>query len=117
MKPSDEDRFVKEWKQWLEQPLATPPARAAARISSLLEARRRSRLLRWAPAFAAAAVLIAGIFLSRGIGPERPRSEAVGEWKAPALKEGEVLLWLDRSTPLYMTFSPPAKETSRRDKS
>jgi len=112
-----EKRFEEAWRRRLERPLRTPPPQAAARIAAQLESRRRSRITRWIPLAAAAAVALAvGVTLLREPAPQlslpaRPTPEV------RPLGEGEILLWLDENTPLYMTFQPPAVAPSSEEKS
>jgi len=102
-----EDRFEEAWKQWLRRPPRLSPAEAADGITKLLPARRR-RPKSWM--VAAAASLLAGavgtsiwwstMVVAPPTAPPVPASAPLGG--------GEVLIWLDDQTPLYMTFQPEA---------
>ncbi len=115
MKPSDEeipgDRFEEAWRNWLRRPPHRSPAEAAARVAGLIRERRRRRRAIWA--YAAAAVVVAAIGVAiRWAGLSNrtvPVQPAALVQKAPQLGQGEVLMWLDEETPLYMTFQPPEK--------
>jgi ferric-dicitrate binding protein FerR (iron transport regulator) len=106
---SPEERFEESWKRWTQIPPRQSPAEAASRIRSMI-AQRRSRRPSWLLA-AAAAVLLSTIALtvhwvrlSRQTIAIQP-SAIVQE--APRLGEGQVLMWIDDQTPLYMTFQSP----------
>jgi hypothetical protein len=115
MKPpinqAPEERFEKAFKKWAEKPPRVSPEAAAARMASLIRARQPRRQPRWAFAAAAAAlfgvVAVAFHWARLSAPPAAPAVAIVQE--APPLGEGEVLMWLDKDTPLYMTFQPPAE--------
>ncbi|MBM3792314.1 MAG: hypothetical protein FJW35_18465 [Acidobacteria bacterium] len=112
-----EDLFENAWRRRLERPVRTLPTEAAARIAAHVGSRRRSPLSRWIPLAAAAALALAvGTTLLRDPGPP-PLPPAAGVPGDLPLGEGEILLWLDTSTPLYMTFQPPAAAPSPEEKS
>jgi len=103
-----EERFTRAWKEWLDRPMKNQPSEAAARATEVLQHRRQSHP-RWIPLTAAAAlacVLGFSIFLVlRQPGPPERRFSEVS---APApLGNGEILIWIDERTPLYMTFQAP----------
>jgi ferric-dicitrate binding protein FerR (iron transport regulator) len=108
-KPETEKRFEEEWKRWLERPQRQAPAEAAAKIAQLARERRPRRRPVWL--YAAAAALFIGLVgittvlkLSDSKVPE-PSVKTVQE--TIPLGEGQVLLWLDSDTPLYMTYRHP----------
>ncbi len=111
MRPDqDQDKereFIRAWKGWLQRPPRTTASEAAARISGLVLPRRPG-LRRWVP-LAAAAGLAGALIMSVLWLPQRvqaPGPFAVTR-SGPPLGKGEVLIWLDDATPLYMTFQPP----------
>ncbi len=102
-----ETRFIRAWKGWLQRPPRTSAQAAAARMSDLV-LQRRPGTRRWIP-LAAAAVLAGVLIMSVLWMPRRvqaPGPSAVTSSAAP-LGKGEILIWLDEATPLYMTFQPP----------
>jgi len=105
-----EERFEDEWKSWARLPPRNSPAAAAASVRAMIEQRRRRRRPPWLFA-AAAAVLVATIALSvhwiRLVPPAITPQPPAGVQSAPQLGEGQVLMWIDEETPLYMTFQPP----------
>ncbi len=109
-KKTPEERFEEAWREWTRRPPRQAPAEAAARVGSLIREGQRRRQPRWAIA-AAAAVLFAAIAVAvhwtrLSYQPGLPQPvPAVRE--APQLGGGEVLMWIDKDTPLYMTFQPP----------
>ncbi len=113
-----EDRFEKAWRRFTQRPTRLSPAEAASRIGILIRERRRRRQPVWA--YAAAAVLLVAVAVaviwSRL--PNQPASlqpVAVVE-EAPQLGQGEVLMWIDKDTPLYMTFQPPEAGETKGEK-
>jgi len=114
MRNDNEARFEREWREWLNRPVRRSPEAAGAQVSELVRTRLRRGRPVWASfATAAAAVaVLAGtvIFFPRRIPTDVPsgisRPGAVSEPAQP----GEVLIWLDEDTPLYMHFLPPAIE-------
>ncbi len=100
-----EQPFEEAWKLWVERPTQQTPAEAAARIAGLMRTGRQRRRPFWMYA-AAAAVLLAAIGIMRMQFPRRaapdPTVQSIQE--AVPLGEGQVLLWLDSDTPLYMTY-------------
>lgn len=107
-KQDAEERFAQAWRDWLERPLKKDASTAAAQIAGLLQQRSQARRPRWIPLAAAAALAcVIGVSMFRVLRqapPPRPPAE-IGE--ASSLGKGEVLIWLDEHTPLYMTFQPP----------
>ncbi len=108
-KKNPEELFEKAWKTWTQRPTRLSPSEAAARIGVLIRERRRKRPPLWA--CAAAAVLLVAIALavhwSRLSNPPSPAQPTAVLREVPPLGQGEVLIWLDKDTPLYMTFQPP----------
>jgi hypothetical protein len=122
------NRFAAAWKRRTERPPSLSPQAAAARVRARLDGRaRQRRLRRWQLATAglvtAAALLAAVVFLPTwgpgggpGAGAVRTAASAGTVDAAATPSEGEVLLWLDPETPLYLTLTPPPPErgTTRR---
>jgi hypothetical protein len=113
-----EDRFIEEWRNWARRPPTQSPAEAAATVSRRLPPRRQRRS--WWQLAAAAAVIttVALAFhwsaLVRQAVPPRP---AVKLQEAAPMGKGEVLIWLDGQTPLYMTFQAPENGQGSENKS
>ncbi len=98
-----EERFEAAWKAWLDRPIGRPPGSEWLDRAHLENRRRRRRL--WFP-LAAAAILVLAFLLFPKRGTQPPQvASVVGE--VPTLGQGEVLIWLDEKTPLYMTFEAP----------
>jgi hypothetical protein len=114
-----EDRFVREWKEWLERPLRRNASDAAARISAEIQRQvpvRRTPRLAFAAA-AAALVFVAGISVFLVFrGPQEVPKRAVIAGASQPLGSGEALIWLDERTPLYMTFQPPGVSSGSGEK-
>jgi hypothetical protein len=113
-----EDRFIEAWKQWARRPPARSPAEAAAAVSGRLTV-RRERPYWWALAAAAALTLTIAMavhwsIIIRRAGP--PGANITRQETAP-MGNGEVLIWLDEQTPLYMNFQPPANTRALENKS
>ncbi len=108
-----ETDFVREWRAWLDRPVKQSGAAAATRIAGLLRDSRRSRRPVWAVAAAGATIVLVAVIclVPRRISTELPVSHSPA---APVISEpaqpGEVLIWLDEDTPLYMHFQPPASQ-------
>jgi hypothetical protein len=104
-----EDRFVREWKEWLERPPLKPAATAASQITAAIRGQAEARRPRW-PVLAAATALVCvaaiSVVMIHRIPPAAPTSNVLRE-ASPPLGDGEVLIWLDEHTPLYMTFQAP----------
>jgi len=113
MKPpaeeNPEDRFEKVWRKWVRRSTRQSPAEAAARVGALIRERPGRRQPIWA--YAAAAVLLVAISVAvhwSGMPNQpAPAPQTSSAQKEPQLGQGEVLMWLDEDTPLYMTFQPP----------
>jgi hypothetical protein len=107
---SPEEEFENAWKSWAQLPPRQSPAEAASRVRSLIEQRRRRRQPPWLFA-AAAAVIVATAALTvhwvRLSPPTIPSPAPAVSQAAPQMGEGQVLMWIDDKTPLYMTFQPP----------
>ena len=103
-----EDRFVEAWKKWARRPPKQSPAEAAAAVSRRLPARQERRYW-WALAAAAALTVTIALafhwsdFVRRAGSP----GANVSRQDATPMGNGEVLIWLDEETPLYMNFQPP----------
>ena len=99
--------FEERWREWAGRPPKTSPAAAAQEVVASLGARRQRRRPRLLVAAAAVLVAVGGIAIHRGM--RSPGEPVVVETavETPALGAGEVLMWLDEETPLYMTFQAP----------
>jgi len=123
MKPpvnkAPEERFEDAFKRWAERPPRLSPEQAAARMASLIRERQQRRQPRWAFAAAAAAlfavVAVAFHWARLSTLPPAPQP-VIAVQEAPPLGEGEVLMWLDKDTLLYMTFQPPAEDRGKGGK-
>lgn len=111
MRPHDDDgldsRFLDAWEKWAGRKTRLSPAAAAGRIQSRLT--KPQRHFRWVYAAAAAALICASAGLTYlWVISQAPVSgpASISQQIAP-LGEGEVLMWLDEQTPLYMNFQPP----------
>lgn len=102
-----DQKFQEEWRKWLNR-----PRRLSAREASLVILEKISQKpsifsLRWlVPLGTTAALLLATLLLA----PWRwERKDAMMPYSEGTshLQSGEVLMWIDEKTPLYMTFSPP----------
>ena len=106
-KPAEE-RFARAWNQWLDHPLKKQPEKAARDILLLLEKPRRTHRQLWMPIASAAALALAlgGSVMWRSL--HTRSAPAPAGMQAPSkVGQGEVLMWLDDRTPLYMTFQTP----------
>jgi hypothetical protein len=116
------ERFDSELRAWAGRPPARTPAAAAREIAAQIEGRptpapRFHPGWAWTAAGLAAAVGIVGLLRvgdapPTGLAPTAP-SRASGpappHFGGGALDEGQVLIWLDPETPLYMNFAPPTQ--------
>ena len=121
MNPRDEDqldeRFTEAWRKWANQAPTKSPAEAAARIAARIEGPLPGPRPLWLLA-AAAAVLLAvtgSTVLWRHTRQVSFQPPAVADQSRP-LGKGEVLIWLDEQTPLYMTFQEPESEPGKGEK-
>ena len=106
---SPDERFDEALRDWGGRPPRLDSASAAAAVASRLRERRRHppRLV-WALATTAAVALAAvGVLVVQvatpPIGPQQVGMVAA----TPTLTEGQVLIWLDEETPLYMPYAAP----------
>lgn len=112
-----EDRFVAAWRQWVGRPPGQSPAEAAAAISRRLRSRKQRHY--WWPLAAAAAATAAVVLAINWPGiirRESPPAPAINLQESAPMSNGEVLIWLDEQTPLYMTFQPPGNEPASENK-
>ena len=103
-----DDRFAQAWKRWAAQPPHRSPVEAAAEVALRIRKSRVRRRSSWMLP-AAAAILLAAVGMTilwrhSGTVPSAPTA-AEQETLAPG--KGEVLMWIDERTPLYMTFQAP----------
>ncbi len=118
--PEDEDLdrgFAEAWKQWAASPPRKLPSAAAAEVKASIERRpsehRSGRLL----ATAAILLLAVGAAVLWRPWEKTPASQPAGVEEIVPMGKGEVLIWLDEQTPLYMTFQAPAEEQGNGGKS
>ncbi len=106
--------FEQAWKEWVQRPPETSAATAAERVVAAARASRVRRRPRWIMAAAAAAALVVAGFTAHFAlrWQTEPVSTAMVAPAVAPLGSGEVLIWLDDDTPLYMTFQPPPGGTS-----
>ncbi len=106
-------RFEEAWQEWVQRPPETSAAAGAERVAAAVRASRRRRRPRWIMATAAAAALLVAGFTAHFVlrGPTPPVPTVMAPAAVP-LGAGEVLIWLDDDTPLYMTFQEPTGGTS-----
>ncbi len=113
-----EEQFEETWKKWMQSPPRKSPSEAAARVGVMIRERRRSHM-QWKILAAAAVLLIAISIVFRWFSPSSPPvspQPAVAVQEAPQLKDGEVLIWLDKDTPLFMTFQSPEEDRGKGKK-
>ena len=103
------DRFERAWRAWAERPPRVSPEQAGRRVIEAARRRRRHGLTRrvlLAAAAVLAVVVIQDIHRDGSVPEASPTAAAL---EPRPLGAGEVLIWLDAETPLYMTFeAPPA---------
>ena len=102
-----EERFVNAWKDWAQRPPRQSPREAAALVVGRLPKRSYSRPW-WLLAAATVALSVALAVHWNNISRQtRQAGDSAGLQESLPAGEGEVLIWLDEKTPLYMTFQPP----------
>ena len=113
---ADKD-FVAAWRSWVNRPPKLDPREAASRITARIRRRTPWYAVRWGLAAATAMLLVAvgaTVLLRREIAPQHRQPESAS---APSpIGKGEVLIWLDERTPLYMTFQAPEPIQEKGDK-
>ncbi|MCZ7652138.1 MAG: hypothetical protein M5U13_13635 [Thermoanaerobaculia bacterium] len=113
-------RFDEAFRAWAARPPDRPPAAAAREIRARITAHPNTARpgTAWPPrygwAWATAGVLVVAVGLGgllrigrSGSGTEASPVLSATLPAAAALGDGEVLIWLDAETPLFMTFAPP----------
>jgi hypothetical protein len=102
-----DSRFLEAWEKWAGRGTRLSPATAAGRIRSRLAGPERHFRCVYAAAATALICVSAGLTYIWLISqPPAPGPAAISQQITP-LGEGEVLMWLDDQTPLYMNFQPP----------
>jgi len=101
------DRFERAWRAWVERPPRLSPEQAGRRVIEAARRRRRRGLTRSALLAAAAALAVVVIQGVRRDGPAPEATPTAAAFEPRPLGAGEVLIWLDAETPLYMTFEAP----------
>jgi hypothetical protein len=109
----EEERFARAWNRWLEHPLNKQPSEAARDILPLLKERRAMNRPLWMPIAAAAALALGGAVMWKSLHAPKTYPSA-GMQEASQVGQGEVLMWLDEKTPLYMTFQTPEGSGGKR---
>jgi len=109
MNPHNDDLdnpFKEAWREWTQRQTRLSPAAAADRVRSRLMP--QPRYYRWVYAAAAALICASAGLSYLWLNSRSPvlQPAVVMQQMAP-LGEGEVLMWLDDKTPLYMNFQPP----------
>ncbi len=119
--PGGEDldsRFAEAWKKWTRRPPQKSPAAAAAEVAYRIRHRPSAQHQSWYLAAAAAMLLLlvgtTVLWKPWRIAPA-PRPASFQE--TIPMGKGEVLIWLDEQTPLYMTFQAPEDEEGKEGKS
>ena len=97
-----EKQFEAAWRAWLDQPMRQQPAPGWLAGEPGQKSWRRRRFWRPLAAVAALATVLAAALVMKQ-GPPLPEVAGTGV-ESPTLGQGEVLIWLDDRTPLYMTF-------------
>ena len=109
-----DDGFEQVWKRWAARPPRQSPTEAAAGVALRIRQERGRRRSSWLLAAAAATLLAAvGTTILWRSYRTVPSALPVTEQETLAPGKGEVLLWLDEQTPLYMTFQAPEEEQGR----
>jgi len=114
-------RFEQELRELAARTPRLDPATAATKVAARLGERatprpRRQLRLAWGLAAASAALVVAVIGLTGGQNAGRtrwtlPPAIALSASPPSTLGSGQVLIWLDERTPLYMNFAPPGGGT------
>jgi hypothetical protein len=116
-KKSPEERFDEALKAFAARTPRQAPAEAAAIISRQIRQPRQYRITDWALTTAAACLLAA---VGTTLLWKTPRDLSTDSSPLYAgvqpLSQGEVLLWIDEETPLYMTFQPPDGYSEKGEK-
>jgi len=106
-----ETRFARAWSSWLRRPLRSSPEVAAARVARLLQESPPRRRPVWVLATAGVSLAVLAtlvLVLPRQTGTDFSGPPAPPPATVQPVQPGEVLIWLDDETPLYMHFQPPA---------
>lgn len=108
-RPTEE--FENAWREWAGRPPELDAREASRRIDARLDGGRRSwTRVRVLTAAAALVVIVVAGEVWRRAQPVPAPSIVVAEAPRASLNQGEVLIWLDTETPLYMNFDPPTQE-------
>ena len=115
--PEDDGRnaeFEEVWKRWS----ARPPRLSAEEAAALVASRIRQRPVRRQPNWYLAAAAVVLLALVGTVAIWRPvrtptESQPASQQASLPLGKGEVLIWIDEQTPLYMTFQAPEEEEEK----
>jgi hypothetical protein len=112
-----EQRFAAAWKRHAERPPRQSASAATAKVTLRILHRPAHRRTGWFLT-AAAAVLLAAVAGTVFWRPARtiPEPLRVTDRESSPLGSGEVLMWIDDQTPLYMTFQVPEEEQGKGGK-
>lgn len=106
----EERRFVLAWSSWLDRPVRSSPEAAAARVARLLRQSRPRRRPAWVLGTAGVSLAVLAmlvLILPRRTGMELSAPPIAKPAAVEPVQPGEVLIWIDDETPLYMHFQPP----------
>ncbi len=114
---SSEERFDLALKAFAARTPQRAPAQAAASIVRQIRQRPQYRITDWGLTVAAACLLAAvGTTFLWKAPRDLPNDSNRLYASAQPLSPGEVLLWIDEETPLYMTFQPPEGNSEKGEK-
>ncbi len=98
-RPDDHmDRFTEAWRRWAARPPLLPADAAARQVHCAIEVRRLHPRRPTVLAFAVTVVLAATLAVLLHTHAPSPTTVR------PTVGSGVVVMWLDKSTPLYMNL-------------